>query len=126
VGCASPVRLRSAEEAGSDERPTTMWRVLPRSKRDWSRAALFLFQSFPLIAFLVVRYFQSIWPGHTRWTMDDLKLFVIFGDFVCVTVLVCVGFGQLVAGRRRSGCLNLGLAASGVCVCLPLLSFVRT
>jgi hypothetical protein len=103
-----------------------MFRVIPQDRRGWFRVALFLFQAFPIVAFFVVGYFDSLWPHRTRWSMDDLKLFVIAGDFVCLIVLLCVGVAQLFTGHRRHACLNLGFAALTVLLCLPLLNFVRT
>jgi hypothetical protein len=103
-----------------------MFRVIPRDGRGWLRVILFLFQAFPIVAFFVAGYFGSVWPHRTRWTMDDLKLFIIGGDFVCLIVLACVGVAQLITRHPRQACLNLGLAALTVLLCCPLLNFVRT
>ena|SRR5690348_11432692 len=102
-----------------------MFRVIPQDRKGWVKVLLFLFQAFPIAAFIVSGYFNSIWAHHTRWTMDDLKLFIIAGDVVCLIVLATVGIAQLFTGHRRHACLNLGLAAGTVLLCLPLLNFVR-
>jgi hypothetical protein len=102
-----------------------MFRVIPRDGRGWLRVVLFLFQAFPIVASFVVGYFGSVWPHRTGWTMDDLKLFIIAGDFVCLIVVATVGIAQLFTGRRRRACVNLGLAALTVLLCFPLLNFVR-
>ena len=57
--------------------------------------------------------------------MDDLKRFVIAGDLICLTVLVCVAVAQLLTDHLRSACINFGLAAFTVVAYLPLLSSVR-
>ena len=103
-----------------------MLRFFPENRQAWLSALLFLFQAFPIIAFLTAAYFAGVWPHRTRWSMDDLKLFIIAGDFVCLVVLLGVGITQLFIGRRCSACLNLGLAALTVLACLPMLNFVRT
>jgi hypothetical protein len=103
-----------------------MLRAFPQSRLAWQNAVLFPFQAFPFVAFIVGRYFASVWPPHTRWSMDDLKLVIIGGDSVCVTTLLCVALFQLFTGDRRAACLNSGLAALTVLWCLPFLSFVRT
>lgn len=102
-----------------------MLRAFPQSRRAWQNALLFPFQAFPVLAFILGRYFGSVWPHHTPWSMDDLKLSIIAGDAVCVVTLLCVALFHLFAGDRRAACLNSGLAALGAILCLPFLSFVR-
>jgi hypothetical protein len=102
-----------------------MFWLLPRDGRGWFRAVLFLFQAFPIVAFFVVCYFQSVWPHHTRWHMTDLQLFIIAGDFVCLIVLATIGVAQLFTGRHRCAYVNVGLAALTVLLCSPLLNFLK-
>ncbi len=103
-----------------------MFRFLPESCDGWRRAALFLFQAFPVVGFFVAQSFGGIWPRNTRWSMDDLRLLIILGDFACIAVLFCVGCAQIYAGRLRPGFLNLILAELTAVLFMPPLSFVRT
>ena len=48
---------------------------------------------------------------------------VIAGYAICFLVLLCVGFGQLLTGLRRSACLNLGLALLGVLFGCSMMNF---
>lgn len=102
-----------------------MLRAFPQSRQAWFNAGLFPFQIFPILAFIVGRYFTSVWPHYTRWSMDELKLFIIAGDIVCLIPFLGVGGLQLFTGHRRAACLNIGLAALTVLLCLPFLHFVR-
>lgn len=96
-----------------------MFRLLPVGRRGWLRAVLFPFQAYGVIAFVVLQYFASNWPRHTRWGMTDLKLHAISGYAICFVVLLLVGLAQLFTGHRCSGCLNLGLAAFTALLCIP-------
>ena len=86
---------------------------------------VFPFQAYVIIAFFVERYFASIWPGHTRWTMTDLKLFMAAGYVVCFLFFLVVGVRKLFLRQWTIACLHFGFAVLSVFLCLPMLNFVQ-
>ena len=86
---------------------------------------LFPFQAYVIIAFIIERYFASIWSGHTRWTMTDLKLFIAGGYAVCFFVFLVAGVRQLFLRQWSIACLHLGFAVLSVLFCFPMLNFFQ-
>jgi hypothetical protein len=102
-----------------------MFHLFPKRRQDWLRVLVFPFQAYVIIAFFVERYFASIWPGHTRWTMTDLKLFMVSGNVVCFFVFLVAGVRQSFLRQWTVACLHFGFAVLSVLLCLPMLNFVQ-
>jgi hypothetical protein len=109
--------------AGSIFKPT-MFRVFPKGRREWLRAALFLFQAYIPVAYCVEQYFIRQTPWAYRGALDEFKGDVILGYAVCLLVLLGVGLGQIAVSRWRRGFLNFGLAALGAVIAFRMNNFV--
>ncbi len=89
--------------------------LLPRTKGEWRRVALFPFQMYVVIAFFMERHFWYSLPanGGYRGSLSEFVVEVLIGYIVCIFVLSCVCIAQLTTGHRRRGLLNIGLAVLG-------------
>jgi hypothetical protein len=101
-----------------------MFRVFPKGRGEWSRAALFPFQAYIPVAYCVEQYFVRQLPGAYGAALDEFKGDVILGYFVCFLVLLVVGLGQIAVSRWKGGLLNFGLAALGAVIAFRMNNFV--
>jgi hypothetical protein len=92
-----------------------MFHLFPNSRQEWLRVLVFPFQAYVVVAVFVEQYFWELLPGNGgyRGAMFGFNAMVLLGYIFCILMLLGLGFAFLLTGRRRSGWLNLALAALG-------------
>jgi hypothetical protein len=90
--------------------------LLPKTREEWLRAFLFLFQAYVVLAFVVRSFYYYKLP-HGKGALVAFYNFeerIQIGYAICLVVLSYSGIADLIMGRWRSGRLNLCLAAFSV------------
>jgi hypothetical protein len=88
------------------------FRLFPKSREEWMRAFLFLFQSYPVLAFVVRNFYYFNLPGGkgALWAFDNFEWRVDMGIKACLVVLFYSAITDLIMGRWRRGCLSICFA----------------
>jgi len=96
------------------------FRLFPKTREEWLRAFLFLFQAYVVLGLVVCWFLSSFWVHGKTSTLRMKDALLVLYDFeerlmigyvVCVIVLAYSGLTSLIIGRWRTGFLNLLLAA---------------
>jgi len=92
---------------------TPVLRLFPKTREEWRRAFLFVFQSYPVLVFVARNFYRFVISPHGKGEAGafyDFEERVQIGCAICLIVLFYSSIIDLIMGHWRRGCLNLCLA----------------